>query len=103
MDGKEMCRIIEANVQELCKIAGMTLHEVSKEVGVADTYFKRSHTDMPITKVAKLASIFNVETSQLWDEGFTYEIRKKALDAEIERLKKAREAMDYMPTPETKK
>lgn len=102
MDGKKMCEIIEANVMELCKVAGMTLHEVSAAVGVADTYFKRQHTDMPITKVAKLASIFNVEPSKLWDEGFTYEIRKQALDAEIERLKRAREAMDYMPTPESK-
>ena len=103
MDGKRMCEIIEQNVMELCKVAGMTLHEVSEQVGVADSYFKRTHSDMPVTKVSKLASIFNVEPQKLWDEGFTYEIRKQALDAEIERLKRAREAMDFMPTPESKK
>ncbi len=102
MDGKVMCNVIEQNVQELCKVYGMTLHEVSQKVGVADSYFKRSHTDMPITKVAKLGSIFNVEPSQLWDAQFTTEIQKKALDAEIERLKKAREALDFMPVPESK-
>lgn len=95
MDGKKMCEIIESNVAELCKIAGMTLHEVSKECGVADSYFKRPHTDMPMTKVAKLASIFNVEPHRLWDEGFSHEVRLKAIDAEIERLKKAKEAMEH--------
>lgn len=107
MDGKKMCEIIEANVQELCKIAGMTLHEVSKECGVADSYFKRPHTDMPMTKVAKLASIFNVKPHQLYDEEFAKDIKKMALDVEIERLKKARDAMDnpgdFMTPPQEEK
>lgn len=107
MDGKKMCEIIEANVQELCKIAGMTLHEVSKECGVADTYFKRPHTDMPMTKVAKLASIFNVKPHQLYDEEFAKDIKKMALDVEIERLKEARRAMDnpgeFMTPPQEEK
>lgn len=94
------CQTIVENIEGLCKLRGMSMHEVSKAVGVADGYFKREREDFPLSKILATASVLNVEPQKLWDEGFTHEIKKLALDAEIERLKKAREALDFMPAPE---
>ena len=85
---------IRTNVNELCKLNAVSQHEVCKAVGVSDGYFKRTREDFPVTILAKLASYFNVNVSQLLDDTFTIEVQKKALDAEIERLKEARKALD---------
>lgn len=90
-----MVQTIINNVEELCKLRGISLHEVSQKLGVADGYLKRERDDFPLSKVIKLASILAVEPQQLWDKGFTQEVKKMAIDAEIERLKKAREALDH--------
>ena len=85
---------IKTNVEELCKYKAVTPHEVCKAIGVADGYFRRSRTEFPLTVIIKLGSYFNVEPQKLWDAQFTNEIKKMALDAEIERLTMARKAMD---------
>lgn len=88
---------IRTNVNELCKLNAVSQHEVCKAVGVSDGYFKRTREDFPVTILAKLASYFNVNVSQLLDEDYTNEIRRKAIDAEIARLTEARKALDTPP------
>lgn len=85
---------IKTNVEELCIYKGITPHTVCKDLGVADGYFRRSRDEFPLSIIIKLGSYFNVEPQKLWDEQFTNEIKKMALDAEIERLTMARKAMD---------
>lgn len=85
---------IRTNVNELCKLKAVSQHEVCKAVGVSDGYFKRTREDFPITVLDKTASYFNVKVSDLLDEGFTIEVRRKAIDAEIARLTEARKALD---------
>ena len=85
---------IKTNINELCTYKGVTPHEVCKAIGVADGYFRRNREDFPLSVIIELASYFKIEPQKLWDGQFTDEIKKMALDAEIERLTAARKAMD---------
>lgn len=97
-----MIATIINNITELCKLKGITVHTVCEAVGVSDSYLKRDRQDFPLTKFIEIASYLNVEPQKLWDKGFTQEIQKEALKAEIERLNKALEVLEHpiMTPPE---
>lgn len=97
-----MVETIINNITELCKLRGITIHTLCTDVGVSDSYFKRNRTDFPLSLMLKLADYFNVDAQNLWNAGFTQEIQKDALKAEIERLNRALEELEnpIMAKPE---
>lgn len=86
-NGEELCANMIQNTLALCKLNGIPPEEVAREIGVADKYFYRKHNDISANKLQKLCARFDVTAEKLWSRGFSMELRKKALEIEMERIR----------------
>lgn len=86
--------IIEENIERMRKYRNMTEHELCEKCGVADSFFQRKRNDFFLSTILKIASVLDVEPQKLWDEGFSRQLSRMMVEAEIDRLNRVLDSMD---------
>lgn len=82
------------NVKTLAKANRIKLGELEKEVGVSTGYFSRESENPMLVPVLKVADKFSIDVHKLMYGDLSVQIQLKAIDEEIEELKKRKAVLE---------